>query len=122
MSDTSRYPAYIFWSVEDEGFIAIAPDLPGCSAFGGTQAEAFSRPWLDTFSDGDYAMMKGIMAKATRFDVVAFDQSSVAGWTVYGIPIASTYSVRIVSRALPVPFTLSFHLNNIGNVVAIDPD
>jgi CubicO group peptidase (beta-lactamase class C family) len=89
---------------------------------GGTQAEAFSRPWLDTFSDGDYAMMKGIMAKATRFDVVAFDQPSVAGWTVYGIPIASTYSVRIVSRALPVPFTLSFHLNKIGNVVAIDPD
>jgi predicted RNase H-like HicB family nuclease len=40
MTDTSRYPAYIFWSVEDEGFIALAPDLPGCSAFGGTQAEA----------------------------------------------------------------------------------
>jgi predicted RNase H-like HicB family nuclease len=40
MSDTSRYPAYIFWSVEDEGFIAIAPDLQGCSAFGSTQAEA----------------------------------------------------------------------------------
>jgi predicted RNase H-like HicB family nuclease len=40
MSDTSRYPVYIFWSVEDEGFIALAPDLPGCSAFAGTQAEA----------------------------------------------------------------------------------
>ena len=40
MSDTSHYPAYIFWNVEDGGFIAIAPDLPGCSAFGGTQAEA----------------------------------------------------------------------------------
>jgi antitoxin HicB len=40
MTDTSRYPAYIFWSVEDEGFIALAPDLPGCSAFGVTQAEA----------------------------------------------------------------------------------
>jgi len=40
MTDSSRYPAYIFWSVEDEGFIALAPDLPGCSAFGGTQAEA----------------------------------------------------------------------------------
>ena len=40
MTDTSRYPAYIFWSVEDEGFIALAPDLPGCAAFGGTQTEA----------------------------------------------------------------------------------
>jgi len=25
MTDSSRYPAYIFWSVEDEGFIALAP-------------------------------------------------------------------------------------------------
>ena len=36
MTVTSRYPAYIFWSVEDEGFIALAPDPPGCSAFGTT--------------------------------------------------------------------------------------
>jgi hypothetical protein len=32
MTDTSRYPAYSFWSVEDERFIALALDLPGCSA------------------------------------------------------------------------------------------
>jgi predicted RNase H-like HicB family nuclease len=42
MTDTSRYPAYIFWSVEDERFVALAADLPGCSAFGTTQAEALS--------------------------------------------------------------------------------
>jgi len=42
MTDTSRYPAYIFWSIEDERFIALAPDLPGCSAVGTTQAEALS--------------------------------------------------------------------------------
>ena len=36
----SRYPLNIFWSDEDEGFIAEAPDLPGCSAWGGTEAEA----------------------------------------------------------------------------------
>lgn len=30
----------VFWSDEDEGFIGIAPDLPGCSAFGETAAEA----------------------------------------------------------------------------------
>jgi predicted RNase H-like HicB family nuclease len=40
MTDTNRYPAQVFWSDEDQGFIAIAPDLPGCSAGGGTQAEA----------------------------------------------------------------------------------
>jgi antitoxin HicB len=42
MTDASRYPAQVFWSDEDEGFIAIAPDLPGCSAFGDTQAEAIA--------------------------------------------------------------------------------
>ncbi|MGE4340943.1 MAG: type II toxin-antitoxin system HicB family antitoxin [Pigmentiphaga sp.] len=36
----NRYATEIFWSDEDEGFIAIAPDLPGCSAFGETKAEA----------------------------------------------------------------------------------
>lgn len=27
----------LFWSGEDGGFIAVAPDLPGCSAFGETE-------------------------------------------------------------------------------------
>jgi predicted RNase H-like HicB family nuclease len=39
---TNRYPAQVFWSDDDEGFIAIAPDLPGCSAFGSTQYEALT--------------------------------------------------------------------------------
>lgn len=38
MSD--RYAIEIFWSWVDEGFIAKVPDLPGCSAFGRTRAEA----------------------------------------------------------------------------------
>jgi antitoxin HicB len=40
--DTSRYPARVFWSNEDDGFIAEAIDLPGCSAFGETQGEAIA--------------------------------------------------------------------------------
>ena len=35
-----HYPAEVFWSDEDEGFIAVARDLSGCSAFGETQLEA----------------------------------------------------------------------------------
>ena len=39
---TERYPKQVFWSDEDQGFIALAADLPGCSAFGASEAEALS--------------------------------------------------------------------------------
>jgi predicted RNase H-like HicB family nuclease len=42
MSDTLRYPAQVYWSDDDKGFIAIASDLPGCSAFGKTQERALA--------------------------------------------------------------------------------
>jgi predicted RNase H-like HicB family nuclease len=35
-----KYPIEVFWSDEDEGYIALVPDLPGCSAWGETEAEA----------------------------------------------------------------------------------
>ena len=34
-----RYLIEVFWSDEDGGYMAIAPDLPGCSAFGDTPTE-----------------------------------------------------------------------------------
>ena len=36
----SRYAIEIFYSEEDEGYIATVPELPGCSAFGETEEEA----------------------------------------------------------------------------------
>ena len=42
MSQAPRYPKHVFWSDEDKGFIAVASDLPGASAFGETEAEALA--------------------------------------------------------------------------------
>ncbi len=35
-----KYPIEVFWSEEDEGYIAVVPDLAGCSSWGKTDAEA----------------------------------------------------------------------------------
>ena len=35
-----KYTIEIFYSEEDEGYIAVVPELPGCSAFGETPEEA----------------------------------------------------------------------------------
>jgi len=35
-----KYSIEIFYSEEDGGYIALAPELPGCSAFGETEEEA----------------------------------------------------------------------------------
>ena len=52
MTDAARYPAQVFWTDQDEGFVAVAVDLPGCSAFGESQQEAIDelqnaiRAWI----------------------------------------------------------------------------
>jgi len=38
--DKYRYSIEMFYSDEDKGYIAVAPELPGCSAFGETEEEA----------------------------------------------------------------------------------
>lgn len=49
-----KYAIEIFYSDEDEGFIAVVPELAGCSAFGETEEEALSEVkvaiglWLET--------------------------------------------------------------------------
>lgn len=36
----NKYTIQIFWSVEDDGFIAVCQEFPGLSAFGETREEA----------------------------------------------------------------------------------
>ncbi|AGK61369.1 hypothetical protein Asulf_01378 [Archaeoglobus sulfaticallidus PM70-1] len=49
-----RYTIEIFYSEEDEGYIAVVPELPGCSAFGDTEEEALKEIktaielWIET--------------------------------------------------------------------------
>ena len=49
-----RYEIIIFWSNEDQTFIAEAPELPGCIAHGPTHQEALANVkdamslWIDT--------------------------------------------------------------------------
>ncbi|HYA42036.1 MAG TPA: type II toxin-antitoxin system HicB family antitoxin [Syntrophobacteraceae bacterium] len=49
-----EYPVTIFYSEEDGGYIAVAPYLKGCSAFGETPQEALREMeiamelWLET--------------------------------------------------------------------------
>jgi predicted RNase H-like HicB family nuclease len=49
-----KYTIEIFYSEEDEGYIAVVPELPGCSAFGETPEEALKEVkiaielWIET--------------------------------------------------------------------------
>jgi predicted RNase H-like HicB family nuclease len=54
MSDTYRYEIIIYWSEEDQAFIAEVPELLGCAADGGTYQEALAnvqviiQEWIET--------------------------------------------------------------------------
>jgi predicted RNase H-like HicB family nuclease len=49
-----KYEVVIYWSDDDQAFIAEIPELPGCAADGRTPQEALStvevvaREWIDT--------------------------------------------------------------------------
>ena len=54
MSNKYKYEIVIYWSKEDEGFIAEVPELAGCAADGATYAEALANvdviieEWIET--------------------------------------------------------------------------
>lgn len=52
-----KYEVIIFWSAEDEAFVAEVPELPGCMADGPTKAKALTavervaREWIRTATE-----------------------------------------------------------------------
>jgi predicted RNase H-like HicB family nuclease len=49
-----RYEIIVYWSDDDQGFIAEVPELPGCAADGATYQEAIAnaevviKEWIET--------------------------------------------------------------------------
>lgn len=54
MESNFRYEIILYWSSEDDAFIAEVPELPGCAADGATYGEALKnaeviiQEWIET--------------------------------------------------------------------------
>ena len=54
---SANYEIIIYWSADDQAFIAEAPELPGCMADGATYQDALAslevvmREWIETASE-----------------------------------------------------------------------
>jgi predicted RNase H-like HicB family nuclease len=54
MQNNIKYEIILYWSKDDQAFIAEVPELPGCAADGATYQEALAnaevviREWIET--------------------------------------------------------------------------
>ena len=54
MANEIQYEIILYWSKEDQAFVALVPELPGCAADGATYQEAIAnaelviREWIET--------------------------------------------------------------------------
>jgi predicted RNase H-like HicB family nuclease len=67
---TDLYERKVFYSKEDHGWMAIAPELPGCSAFGKTSERALKELdtaielWVETAKSKKLGVPKALAAKS----------------------------------------------------------
>lgn len=58
----NKYEIIIFWSAEDQAFVADVPELPGCMAHGSSHVEALNNAeqaillWIETAQEFDRAI------------------------------------------------------------------
>ena len=68
---TLRYEIILYWSEEDQAFIAEVPELPGCAADGETYQEALQnieivmQEWIETANE----LGRTILPSETAVDV-----------------------------------------------------
>lgn len=68
----SDYTIDIFWSEEDGGYIAVVPDLPGCSAGGKTLQAALeevriaTEGWLEVARERGYDIPEPLITLPNR--------------------------------------------------------
>jgi len=133
LTDTKHYPANVFWSDEDEGFIAVASDLPGCSAFGETQHGALtelqsaiaawieaaraadnpipepSQPSLDNFYSGKILVrmpksLHGQLAQGAKTEAVSLNQH-----IVFLLTWATTHRILTTDYPITVGPALTYY-------------
>ena len=87
----SKYEVIIYWSKDDQAFIAEVPELPGCAADGATYQEALAnvetviREWIETAKDLGRPIPepKGRLAFASKLErdsvTVAFAKCPACG-------------------------------------------
>lgn len=80
-----HYGFDVFWSEEDEGYIATCPDFPGLSAFGESEEQALSegktalRLFLESLqTEGKRAPRATTLQKKRRFFQRAFTRPAAA--------------------------------------------
>ena len=70
------YHINIFYSEEDEGYIADIPDLKACSAFGRTPEEALKELQIAKAAWIDAARSEGIAVPTPRYKPVIYQTAS----------------------------------------------
>jgi predicted RNase H-like HicB family nuclease len=71
-----RYAIEIFFSEEDEGYMAVVPELRGCSAFGETQSEALNEvldaieTWISNAKDMGWEIPEPSMKNLLKVDLL----------------------------------------------------